>query len=898
VSTGTRVPGEQLYGWLLRLYPRSFREEYGADLLDFYRDRFRAAVQERARIPLRFWLRVYADLFTSAIAERVSEWRNPVPSTRDIDPGESAMFSSLLQDLRLAARTMLRTPGFTITVLLTLALGIGANVAIFSVVNGVLLRPLPFAEPDRIIQLAYQDEPATLSEPEVVDLTRDAKSFTNVGAYSFSDATITGGEEAEGVRMARVNAGFFRVLQPTMALGRGFTADEDLPGRADVVVLSWGLWQRRFGSERNVLGQQITISGVRRTIIGVAPQNFDYPSAAVAVWTPLRMNPDSLWGRANHYLRVIARLSPRATIASADAEVTGIKARWATAYPETYDADNPLVADVKSIRDRMLGSTQPYLLALLGAVGFVLLIVCVNVANLLISRGEARRRELAIRGALGASGRRIASTLIAESALLTAAGGGLGVGLAWPLQGLLLATAPGSIPRLAEIRIDARVLGFSIAVAILTGLLFALVPLARAGTSALGSLGAARSAGQARGRGTRRVRGVLVISEIALAVVMLTGAGLFLRSLTHLQQTDLGFATDDLLTMKVRLARAAYNNTRAAAFIQELTERVQQLPGVQHSAALAWTPIVEGGGNWSVVSDAMSPTVISQTPTASPQQVTPDFFATLSIPLIRGRPFTAADREAAPLVAIVNQALARKLWGGADPLGHRLRVFDAPDGWATVVGVVGDTRADGLTEPAPPIMYFPHAQAAQSSYFTALTMTLAVKTSGSSASLVAAIKQVVRELDASVPVSDIRTMEEVVGSSIASHRFTALILTGFALLALLLAGIGIYGVIAYAVTQRRYEFGVRMALGAERASVFGLVLREGLVLTGVGLVTGVAGALVAGRFLRAMLVGVGAIDLMTLGLVSLFLLVVSLLALALPARQAIGVSPTESLRSG
>jgi putative ABC transport system permease protein len=896
-----RVPGERIYRLLLRAFPSEFRETYGDAMVEFYRDRWQggaAALRGAAR--LRFWLRIAADVFAAAAAEWITvlraRWSENSSQTSTRSGGVS-MGSRIWQDLHFARRTLFQRPAFAVTVLLTLALGIGANVAIFAVVNGVLLRALPFHDADRIIQLSNGDFPSTVSEPEFVDLVDAARSFTDLGAYSYTDGNITGDQEAERVRLARVTAGFFGVLAPTPYLGRGFIADEDVPGAPDVVVLSYGLWQRRFGFDSTAIGKTIVINDAPRTIVGVMPPNFDFPTSAVSVWTPLRLNRDSLWARANHYLRVIGRLAPDATVASAHAEVAALNARWIRDYPDTYNADNPLVIDVALLRERVLGPTRPYLFALLGAVGLVLLIACVNVANLLLARGEGRRRELAIRSALGASRGRIALQLSTESALLTLLGGLLGVALAYPLTRLLVASAPGQVPRLAEIRIDLPVLTFAVGVGILTGLLFGLVPVLRTmRVSALAMLGSgARSAAAVEGSGSRRTRAVLVISEIALAVIMLCGAGLFARSLVNLQRTELGFATHNVLTARLSLPRSAYESQKAVALIDALVARAGALPGVQRAAAMAWTPIVDGGGNWSIVSDAMAPATIAEAPTASPQQVTPGFFQTVSIPFVRGRDFTSADHATAPLVAIVNETMARKLWGNADPIGRRFGMFNTRSEKATVVGVVRDTRVDGVTEPVPPVMYFPHAQAQRSAYFTALNMTLLIQSTASVAALLPGVKQVVRELDPNVPLSDVRTLEEIVGSSIARHRFTTMLLSGFALLALLLASVGIYGVIAYGVSQRRYEFGVRMALGAARGRVLGLVLREGLLLVICGLALGLAGAVVCGRLLRSMLVGVTALDAPTLLAVSMCLLAAALVALLIPARTALAVDPREAL---
>jgi len=895
-DTERRARGERLYRTLLRLYPADFRELYGEMMVDFYRARMGEG--DRA-----ICLKLYADVVAHGIRERISPLprRNPDFSTQAHPTGDGQMLSNLRQDLSYALRNLRRAPAFTATILITLALGIGANVAIFSVVSGVLLRPLPFADAERVIQLSNGNSPSMLSEPEVVDLTRDARSFARIGAYSYADGNVTGGQEAERVRIARVSAGFFQTLSPTPYLGRVFTTEEDAAGAGDVVIISYGLWQRRFGMDAAAIGKQLVLNGTPRTVVGVMPAHLDYPTDAVAVWLPIRLDRETTFtrNRNNHYLRLIARLAPGVTLERADAEVRALRDRWTRDFPNNYKPSDALQVDVRPIRDRVVGAAQPYLVALLGAVGFVLLIACVNVANLLLARGEVRRKEMMIRSALGAKRGRIAMQLSLESAILTFGGGLLGVAVAYPALRMIVAAAPGSIPRVGEIRLDVHALLFAAIVCLVTGVMFALVPIVRgANVGVLTALNSgSRNAVQSGGRGARRTRGFLVASEVALAVMMLAGAGLFVRTLMNLRRTDLGFASSEVLTVRLSLPRPAYSGEKGAAFVAALVERVRAMPGVTHAAAMAWLPIVDGGGNWAIIADGAPAT--GDTPTAEPQQITPNFFASLSIPVLRGRDISDADRATTEPVVVVNQALAKRLWQTDDVLGRKFRLSTAGMPSMTVVGVVANTRVDGLTEPAPPIMYFPHQQAAVTGYFTALSMSLVVRASAASfEAIVPAIKQAVRALDTNVPVSEIRTIGDIVSSSIARHRFTALLLSGLAGFAVLLAAIGIYGVVAYSVSQRRYELGVRMALGAGRGRVLSLVLREGLGVVIVGLVVGLAGVVVLGQVLASVLVGIGSLDASTLVAVSALLLGVAVLALVLPARRAASIDPTEALRNG
>jgi putative ABC transport system permease protein len=553
-------------------------------------------------------------------------------------------------------------------------------------------------------------------------------------------------------------------------------------------------------------------------------------------------------------------------------------------------------ATVVPLEEALLGKTRPYLLALIGAVGFVLLIACVNVANLLLARGEARRRELAIRTSLGASPRRLIRQSLTESVTYAAVGGALGLVLAWLLTRALVAAAPESIPRVQDVRIDAAVLGFTALVTLATGVLFGLVPALR---GAMGDVqetlkDGGRSA--APGRSFTRTRGVLVIAEVALAVVMLCGAGLLVRSLIALQGVELGFRPDHLLTMQVSLPPQEYPAQRSIAFYDGLLARVRAIPGVREASAVYDLPIESGFSIWSILIDDMGMRSVADAPSAMPQMVTPSYFAAMGIPLVRGRTFTERDREGAPLVAVINETMARQLWKGADPIGHTLGMLNEKMPKATIVGVVKDVRQGGFERDVPPTMYFPHAQSYRSAYTSPSSMSLVVRTAGDPLALGNAVRGVVRAMDANVPVTRIRSMEQVVAGSVAGRRFTTTLLSGFAALALLLAGIGIYGVIAYAVSQRTFEIGLRVALGASRASVVSLMLGQGVRLAAIGLAIGVAGALALARLIASLLVGVGTADVPTYAGVAVALGGVAMLASWIPARRAARVQPVEAMR--
>jgi putative ABC transport system permease protein len=814
------------------------------------------------------------------------------------------MLATLAGDIRYALRGMMTKRAFSAVVLATLALGIGANVAIFSVVDGVLLRPFPYPDAERVVQVTHLSPYSTVSEPEFVDYRNGAKRFERLAAFTTTSGTLTGDRDPERVTVTRVSDGFFSILKVPAAIGRTFVPEEDrrhgMPRRA--AVLSHGLWTRRYGGDTSLVGKEIRINDVSVTVVGVMPERFDFPSSETAMWTPLRLNYDTLWTRNNHYLQMIARLTPGATVEGATAELNTLAQQFVRDYPEVYGQNEPLVATVTPLPDQLLGKTRPYLLTLLGAVGFVLLIACVNVANLLLARGEARRKELAIRTALGASRGRLARQVLTESTLYAMVGGALGVALAWWGQQLLRAAAPASIPRLDEVSINGSVLAFALVVTTVTGVLFGLIPALRGSRG--DSIRSLREGGKTSSQfGIGRARGVLVVSEVALAVVLLTGAGLMVRSLWKLQSIELGINPENVLTMSVSYPepRAALNDPAGpqrviVQFYQDLISRVGALPGVRSVGAVGDLPIADGYGMWSILVDGSPMVPVGQAPSAMPEQVTPGYFRTMGISVLRGREFTEGDRDDAPLVAIVNETAVKKLWAGKSPIGGTIKMLNETSPWATVVGVVKDVRARGYQQDVEPAMYFPHAQAGKSAYYTPAAMNLVIKTDGDPAALAAPVRNIVRQLSAVTPVSRVQTMEQVVAASVSSRRFSTQLLAGFASLALLLAGLGIYGVIAYDVSQRTHEIGLRMALGARGDQVAGMMLTRGVRLVAIGLAIGVAGSLAVTGVLQSLLVDVSRLDPWTLGAVVVVLGLVAAGAAYLPARRASSVDPMVALR--
>ena len=807
------------------------------------------------------------------------------------------MISIILGDVRYAMRGSLAKPAFTAIVVATLSLGIGATTAIFSVVHGILLRPLPYAEPRRLIAVEHVDPYYKVSEPEFADYRR-AHSLERVAAITMESANVTDGSgEPERITGARVSDGFFQMLGVVPMIGRTFTPDEDTPNRPPVIVLGYGLWQRRYGGDMNILGKDVMVNGVAQTVVGVMPPRFAYPSPDVAAWIPLRLNYDNLWTRNNHYLTLIAKLAPGVTFAGAVGELNWMTRRWTRQYPGTYAPDQPLLVNASRLDDAVLGKTRPYLYALFAAVTFVQLIVCVNVAALLLARGESRRRERAIRSALGASRTRLVRQILTESTLYAIAGGTMGLLVAWGGMRVLVAVAPPSIPRLDEVGVDTAVLLFSLVLSIVTGLLFGLVPALRSSDDDAGETLKEAGRTSRQGRGMTRVRRVLVISEVSLAVVILSAAGLMLRSLWKLQSIDLGFRTDNVLTMRVGLPPGDYQGASSVVLYQTLLDRVRALGAVRAAGAVADLPVADGWSVWSILIDGAPMTSVGAAPSAVREQVTPGYFEALGIRVVRGRAFTENDRVGAPLVTVVNETMAKKRWLGKSAIGGTIKMLSPTAPWATVVGVVKDVRQGGFFTDPPPTMFFPHAQAGVSAYYTPMDMTLVIRTGHDPLALVGAVRAIVRQLEPAASLARVQSMEQIVAASVMSRRFSAQLIAAFAALALVLAGIGIYGVISYGVTQRTFEMGLRMALGAPRWRVLGLVVAEGVRLAAIGLAIGLVGGLVVTRLMRAMFVELTPTDPVTLVAVTIIIALVACVASWVPGRRAMAVAPIGALRA-
>jgi predicted permease len=800
----------------------------------------------------------------------------------------------MMADLRYALRALRRSPGFTLAVILTLALGIGANSAIFSVVYGVLLRPLPYGSPDRIV-LLYGRYPqfgrTGTSLPDFIDWRAGSRSFEQLAARHNGSFVLTGEGEPERVVADRVTANFFATFGVRPVLGRAFLPDEERMGGDDrVVVLSHGYWQRRFGGDPRVIGQQIQLSGNPWTVVGVAPPDFRY-GRAVDLWAPTRA--DTTMPRRAEYLDVIGRLKPGVTVEQAGADVAGVVGRLAGQYPET---NSKIRSEVIGLQEDLVHDVRPALWAFIGAVFLVLLIACANVANLLLARAATRDREVAVRVALGAGRGRLIRQLLTESMVLALMGGVAGIALASWSVAALSASSVQFLPRQYEIGMNPIVVVFSLVLALGTGLLFGLAPAIRLSR---GPLHASLREGTrgSTGGALARVRGALVLAEVAVALVLLTGAGLLIRSFDKLTRVDLGFEPAGVLTYSLTYPRTKFREeSQLFALDQSMLERARSLPGVRSAALSADLPI---GGSSYISYSIQGQAAREARPDAPPVDVQPfivsrDYFATLHIPLRRGRLFGATDGPAAPRVALINEEMARTAFTDRDPIGSRITFGDPDDSsttWLTVVGVVGNVAQEGVTAK-------PYAQLYESiEQRPSRVVYVSLRTTQDPLLLATAARNAARAVDRDVLFNDVETLDARVAQNIARPRLSVWLLVAFAAIALVLAAIGIYGVMAYTVAQRTREIGVRMALGADPVSVKRLVVWQGMQPALVGVVVGLFGAFQGSRLIASLLYGVSTLDPVTFVLVPLFLTTIALLATYLPARHATRVSPTVALQS-
>jgi putative ABC transport system permease protein len=793
----------------------------------------------------------------------------------------------LLKDIRFSLRSLLKRPAFTAIAVITLALGIGVNTAIFSVINAVLLRPLTYSDPARLVTFRSHQ-----SAPDLADIEAQSRTFSKIGGEVRQGLDYTAGREPVQLQIGQVTGGFFETLGVSAERGRVITAADDKPGAPFVVVLSQALWRGQFNADEQILGKTIPLSGNVYTIIGVMPATFVSPRDNTEAWTPVHVsNPLAANFRGVHFLRTYARLAAGVTLEQARAEMQVIDQNLAAQYPEENKNRATLIVP---LHERIVGQSRQSLLVLFAAVSLVLLIACANFANLLLARSAEREREFVIRAALGAGRWRLMRQLLTESLLVSLAGGLIAVWLAiWGTR-LLIWFKPENLPRLREINVDLRVLGFTFGVALLTGIIFGLLPAwtaSRGGVSeALKEGGRSATAGSAR----QLLRRVFVIAELAIALILLVGAGLLIKTFWKLRSVEPGFRPDHLLTMRVELPEARYKEKdKQTRFRTQALQAIDSLPGVQ-GAMVSELPLSGDTLDHEFLIDGRPPIAPGDEPSLQTRSVMGDYFQVMQMPLRAGRNFGPQDFGAqAQRVGIVNESMVRMYFPNEDPLGKRVRwARDPVNRWFTIVGVVGDVKHFGLDLPELPALYSPYPEADPWKRW----MTFIARTQSDPGAMSQAIKQQIWKIDPQLPLTRVQTMNEVAASSFAARSFNMFLLAIFAGLALVLAAVGIYGVMSYAVTQRAQEIGIRMALGARAPDVLALILRSGLTMTLIGVVIGLSGALALTRVMRTLLFGVTPTDTLTFVAVSAVLIVVALLACYLPARRASKVDPLVALR--
>jgi putative ABC transport system permease protein len=819
---------------------------------------------------------------------------------------------TVFRDIKVAVRMMVKNPGFSIVVILTLALGIGANTAIFSVVNAILLRPLAYKDSARLVNVwgkfDKQGIPRNaISEPEYWDLRDRIQSFSELGAYSLGSSSNLTSNDSPPIQVSTpaATASLLRILGVTTTLGRTFNAEEDQPGRDHEALVSFALWKSQFGGDPLIVGKSIQLDGQPYAIIGVLGKDFSL-GGKHDLWVPLGLDRTKPQDRGSHYLRITARLKPGVGLPQVTAEMDSFAAQLALEYPQKYIPGSGWGMFVIPLKEQIVGNVRPALLVLLGAVAFVLLIACVNVANLLLAQASTREKELSIRAAMGAGRGRIIRQFVTESMVLATAGGALGLFLSYWGVYALRTLVPDNFPRMDEVRVDPLVLAFTLGISLLTGLIFGLAPAWHVGRANLQD--ALKETGQSSSaaKGTRRLRGGLVESEIALAMLLLVGAGLLIRSFQHLLEVNPGFEPQHLLSMRLSPPSKAYpDGAPLNTFYQQVMNRVKAIPGVQAAGAVSELPLSD---SYSSGTTFVEQTSVADIPRYAPlnnlafieadyRTAAPGYFEALQIPLVRGRFLTDGDGSDTPMVAVVDRDFAHRFWPNEDAIGKRIAINTVPKSnppipqWCTVVGVVGHVKNYGPDVDGREQTYFPLAQ---SPFFR--SMYLAVRTTLEPASVTRAIRQQVLAVDKNMPIYEVNTMDRLLSNSVVQPRLNLTLLVTFAALALVLAAVGIYGVMAYTVTQRTHEIGIRMAIGAQTGDVLKQVLAEGARLAVIGLAIGLAGSLAATRLIATMLFGVKPTDPLTFAAVAVILTSVTLAACYIPARRATRVDPMVALR--
>jgi len=802
----------------------------------------------------------------------------------------------LMQDLRYGLRVLIKSPVFTTVAVLSLALGIGANTAIFSVVNKLMLRPLPYPDSQQIMDVWHTppqesfpgSRTFSVSPANYLDWKSQNNSFEHMAAYTYAGFSLSTNDDPVSVIGAAVTSEFFSVLRSSVSQGRAFLSEEEQPGSNHVVVLSHGLWQRAFGADSNLIGQTLTLNSQSYTLIGIMPAGFEFPQQA-ELWIPLPWDEKEKQTRSIHDYMVIARLNPNVSLAQAQAEMSKISSNLEQQYPEENKGWGAVVIP---LQEDLIGDIRPALLVLFSAVGFVLLIACANVANLMLARGANRQKEIAIRMALGAGRARIVRQLLSESVLLAAVGGALGLLLAGWGGKFLVQLSAGTLPNISEIGIDRWAFGFTLLVSFGAGIVAGIAPafqFSTADTSTTLKQGTGRTGGSSVKQRTRKA---LVISEVALSLILLIGAGLMIRSFWKLQQVNPGFNTSNILTMSVGLSPVKYSNAQQrAAFFDRALEQVSAVPGVVSVGVTTTLPLAGSGSTQPFTIEGRPGAAVAEQVMALTRYISQDYFITMGIPLRQGRFFTDQDRENSVPAIIISESMARQFWPGENPVGKRLTPsFHLQQGPREIVGVVGDVKGQGLDADVSAMMYMPYKQTPRPA------MTFVVRTASDPQNFTQTVSKAIYAIDKQQALRNIRTMEQVLANSVSGQRFNMTLLMAFAALALILAAVGVYGVMNYSVTLRRRELGIRMALGAQATDVLRLVLGQGLMLTLIGVGVGLAGAYGLTRLMANLLYGVPATDLLTFASVSSVLMAVGLLASYIPAHRATKVDPMIALR--
>jgi len=821
---------------------------------------------------------------------------------------------SLVAEIRPTLRRLARTPGFTTVSVLTLALGIAGTTAAFSVINAVLLRPLPYRDPERLVQLWHAAPGIGMAQVEQSDASyiqyhdKATRSFESTASYQEDAASLTGSQDPERVSSANVTASFLPTLGVRPAVGRNFKEEEDRPGGPAVAILSDALWRRRYGADPAMLGKTIQVNGKAREVVGIMPAGFHFPDATTEIWLPMGIDRAHL-NTGSFNRDAIGRLRPGVTMRAAEAEMQPLLMRLPDDAPgmmtRTMFEQAKIRVMLHSLRDDVVGDIKPILFTVLGTVALVLLIACANVASLFLVRAEARTKEVAVRSALGASPRSIVKLYLGEGLVLATAGAALGIVLAYGALQALLQLAPTSIPRASEISIDFASLGVAAAIAVLTGLFFSAIPFVRAGKSELTPMLRDGSRGSTSGRERQRVRSAFVVVQVALALVLLVGSGLLARSFQRMRAVDPGFKSDNVLTVRLSLPDATYRTpAEISRFFYQVTTRLATVPGVQVAGAASKLPLLEAGNSNNGVWVEDHPITSTELPTIHQTvSITQDYFKAMSIPIVEGRTFRDNGSDRAPHEMIVARSFARHFWPNGSAIGKRVKTGGPDAPWSTIVGVVGDVHDEALTKPVDEVMYQPTIGLMQpqpgvpDTVVAENVMTLTIRTAGDPLAVFPTVRNEIWALDRNLPLINVQALSSVVNGAMARTTFTLIMIGAAAGVALLLGAIGIYGVISYMVSLRTREIGVRMALGARSDQVRRMVVRQGLVLAAIGAAIGLAGALAMSRLISSLLYGIAPYDPLTLGSVTLGLLVVAAVASWLPAMRAARIDPIEALRA-